>query len=154
MHPKYLGLQIDWPVFVKIPFSAGRFDYKRGDLFPWAELGVEEKVVANLYKNGYLYHSEELEREHEVGYRLSEFNIVELRKVREQLNMRVKERTDSKEQYNKIRCRGSSSMHKQRGLIRRFLYNNPSFEEDYYEIFESIKSLRSKPIQQESPQEA
>ena len=145
-HPIYLGFQLDWPVFVKIPFKTGKRSWLRGDHFPWAELNLEPDRVANLYNNGYIYHNEELEKANEVGYKLAEFNKTELRKVVEQLNVRVKERTDSKEQYNKIRCRMSASMTKQRGLIRRFLHNNPSFEEDYYEIFDYITSKRSKPI--------
>lgn len=155
MHPSYLGFQIDWPVFVKIPFKTGKKQWQRTEHFNWAELGYEAKDVAALYNNNYIYHNEELEKTQEVGYRLAEFSKPELRTIVEQMNLVVKDRTDSKEQFQKIRCRQSASMEKQRGLIRRFLHNNPSFEEDYYKIIDYVIGKRPKPIttKVEAPEE-
>ena len=46
IHPIYLGWQVDWPLFVKIPFCSGGRNWIRGEEFKWAELGVEEPTVA------------------------------------------------------------------------------------------------------------
>lgn len=135
-HPTYLGFQVDWPVFVKRPFKAGKKRYERGEHFNWPEVGAEERDVAALFANGFIYHNPDLEAEHKVGYRLHELTTGQLRSLVSLLNDRVKSRTESKEQYNKIRVRVSRIPEKQRTMIRRFLHNNPSFEEDYYEIFE------------------
>jgi len=146
MHPNYLGWQVDWPLFVKREFTARKKTYKPREHFPWAELAVAEDKVAALYNNGFLYHNPELEAEANVGYKLSEFKVYELRKIVEMLNTKVRERTESKEQFNKIRCRGSTNANKQRTLIRRFLHNNPSFEEDYYEIYDFMMDRKSKAV--------
>ena len=54
-HPQYLGWQIDWPVFVKIPFSG----YQQGDHFDWVAKNVDPARVAQLYSTGQIYHNKE-----------------------------------------------------------------------------------------------
>lgn len=146
MHPKHLGFQVDWPVFVRRPFKTGKKAWEQGDHFPWADLKYDEVAVSHLYTNGYIHHNKELEKENKLGYRLEELSSSELRRVREQVNLVVQKRTTSKEEFNKIRCRGSASDNGQRGCIKRFLYNNPSFKDDYMQIVEDIISSRPKAV--------
>jgi len=115
MHPSYLGWQVDWPVFIKMPVTADNRDWKRGDHFNWLERGLHQDKVAILYASGYLYHNEELVVQTKVGDRLSEFSGKQLELLVNLLNSEVK-----------------------RGLIRRFLNNNRWITEDYYKIRDNI----------------
>ena len=91
MHPSYLGFQLDWPVFVKIPFTAGGKNLKRGEHFNWTGMvGVEADRVATLYAAGYIYHNTELEVQNKVGDRLSEMNGPKLDNLVNLLNVVVK----------------------------------------------------------------
>jgi len=46
MHPTYLGWQVDWPVFIKLPVSANGKNWKRGEHFNWLEQGIDQDKVA------------------------------------------------------------------------------------------------------------
>ena len=91
MHPSYLGWQVDWPVFIKMPVTADNRDWKRGDHFNWLERGLHQDKVAILYASGYLYHNEELVVQTKVGDRLSEFSGKQLELLVNLLNSEVKE---------------------------------------------------------------
>jgi len=138
MHPRYLGFQCDWPVFVKIPFSADGKNWKKREHFNWAERDLERKDVASLYAQGLIYHNTELAKENKVGDRLSEMNTEELKSLVTQINAIVKDRTTSSQEYNNKRCKQSKIEDKQRGLIRRFLNRNPWVIEDFYRIRDHI----------------
>jgi len=138
MHPRYLGWQVDWPVFVKMPFSADGKHWKRREHFNWAERNLETKDVASLYAQGFIYHNTELAKENKVGDRLSEMNTEELKSLVTQLNAIVKDRTTSSQEYNNKRCKQSKIDDKQRGLIRRFLNRNPWIAEDFYRLRDHI----------------
>jgi len=138
MHPVYLGWQVDWPLFVKIPFSSGGKNWTKGEEFKWAELGVEQDRVAKLYSISYVHHNPALEKQNKVGDRLHEMNEDQLKKLVNLLNAELKSRTVSTRDYNEKRCRQSRIADKQRGLIRRFLYSNKWCEEVYYDIRDNI----------------
>jgi len=138
MHPSYLGWQVDWPVFIKMPVSADNRDWKRGDHFNWLERGLHQDKVAILYASGYLYHNEELVVQNKVGDRLSEFSGKQLETLVNLLNSEVKSRTSSTSEFNTKKCKKSKIDDKQRGLIRRFLNNNRWVTEDYYKIRDNI----------------
>ena len=138
MHPTYLGLQIDWPLFVKIPFSSGGRNWTKGEEFKWAELGVEQDRVAKLYSINYVHHNPALEAQNKVGDRLHEMNSSQLHSLVIQLNAELKSRTVSQKDYDKNRCRQSKIDTKQRGLIRRWLYSNQWSEEFFYDLRDRI----------------
>ena len=54
MHPRYLGWQVDWPIFVKVPFTADGKYWKKSEHFNWAERELEMKDVASLYAQGFI----------------------------------------------------------------------------------------------------
>ncbi len=138
MHPTYLGWQVDWPVFIKLPVSANGKNWKRGEHFNWLEQSIDQDKVASLYASGYLYHNKELEVQNKVGDRLSEFSSKQLDTLVNLLNVIVKDRTSSTSEYNTKKCRKSKIDDKQRGLIRRFLNNSAWISEDFYRIRDEV----------------
>ena len=137
-HPTYLGFQVDWPLFVKLPVTADGTNWKRGDHFNWLERSIDQDKVAILYTTGYLYHNKELEVQSKVGDRLSEFSSKQLDTLVSLLNVVVKGRTSSTSEYNVKKCRKSKIDDKQRGLIRRFLNNSAWITEDFYRIRDDV----------------
>jgi hypothetical protein len=133
-HPAYLGWQIDWPVFVKIPFSG----YNQGDHFDWVTKGIEPYRVAQLYSTGQIYHNKELEKETKVGDRLEEMDATQLESLVRLLNTEVKGRTNSTSEYTAKKCKQSKIEAKQRALLRSFLRNNRWIEEKFFEVRDSI----------------
>ena len=77
-HPSYLGFQLDWPVFCKVPFFADGKDWSRGELFNWRERNIPEDRVAVLYNVQNIYHNKDLEKESKAGDRLVEMSIDQL----------------------------------------------------------------------------
>jgi len=138
MHPRYLGFQVDWPVFVKMPFTADGKHWKKSEHFNWAERDLEVKDVASLYAQGFIYHNTELNKVNKVGDRLSEMNADELHRLVVQLNAIVKERTTTTKEFNDKRCKQSKIEDKQRGLIRRFLNRNPWIVPEFYDMRDHI----------------
>lgn len=138
MHPTYLGWQVDWPVFIKLPVTANGKNWKRGEHFNWLEQSIDQDKVASLYTSGYLYHNKELEVQNKVGDRLSEFSSKQLDTLVSLLNVIVKDRTSSTSEYNTKKCRKSKIDDKQRGLIRRFLNNSAWISEDFYRIRDEV----------------
>lgn len=138
MHPRYLGLQIDWPLFIKIPFTADNKNWKKGEHFNWLERNIEEDAVATLYASGYLHHNKDLEVQNKVGDRLSEMDSRQLDTLVNLLNAEVKSRTSSTSEFENKKCKKSRIADKQRGLIRRFLNANRWINEDFYTIRDKI----------------
>lgn len=138
MHPTYLGWQVDWPVFVKLPLLADNKNWKRGDHFNWLERGLAQDKIATLYASGYLYHNTELEVQNKVGDRLSELAGKELETLVNLLNAEVKSRTSSNAEFEAKKCKRSKIDDKQRGLIRRFLNANHWVTQDFYAIRDKI----------------
>ena len=138
MHPTYLGWQVDWPVFIKIPVSANGKNWKRGDHFNWLERSMDEDKVASLYVSGYLHHNKELEVQTKVGDRLSELAGKQLESLVNSLNIEVKKRTSSNSEFDAKKCKKSKVDDKQRGLVRRFLNNNNWVTEDFYNIRDKV----------------
>jgi hypothetical protein len=138
MHPNYLGFQIDWPLFIKMPLTADSKNWKKGEHFNWLERGIDDKAVATLYASGYVYHNKDLEIQTKVGDRLSEMNISQLDTLVNLINVEVKSRTSSTAEYENKKCKKSKIADKQRGLIRRFLNANRWINEDFYTIRDKI----------------
>ena len=138
MHPSYLGFQVDWPLFIKMPVEANGKKWKRGEHFNWLEQSIDQDKVAILYATGYLYHNKELEVQNKVGDRLSELSGKQLDTLVTLLNAIVKDRTSSANEFNIKKCKKSKIDDKQRGLIRRFLNNSAWISEDFYRIRDDI----------------
>lgn len=138
MHPTYLGWQVDWPVFVKVPVTADGKNWKRGEYFNWFEREIKQDAVAILYATGYLYHNKELEVQNKVGDRLHELDGKQLDALVNLLNAEVKKRTTSTSEFESKKCKKSKIDDKQRGLIRRFLNSNNWITEDFYAFRDKI----------------
>jgi len=142
-HPHYLSWQIDWPVFVKTPFTADGKEWKKGEHFNWLNRNLSAQAVSSLYLTGYLYHNTELEVETKVGDRLNEMNTLQLERLVTLLNAEVKARTNSVTEYTAKKCKQSKIDDKQRGLLRSFLRNNRWIEDRFYEIRDDILDAQS-----------
>ena len=139
VHPPHLGWQVDWPVFVKRPFSAFGKPWKIGEEFNWQlQVGAQEDKIAQLYKSGYIFHNRDLEVTTKVGDRLSELNNEQLLSLVKLVNKEVQSRTSTTKEYNDKKIKQSRIDDKQRGLIRAWLNRNNWMLEDYYRIRDSI----------------
>jgi hypothetical protein len=139
VHPPHLGWQVDWPVFVKRPFSAFGKPWKIGEEFNWQlQVGAQEDKIAQLYKSGYIQHNRDLEVTTKVGDRLSELNSEQLLSLVKLVNKEVQGRTSTTKEYNDKKIKQSRVDDKQRGLIRAWLNRNNWMLEDYYRIRDSI----------------
>lgn len=138
MHPSYLGWQVDWPLFIKMPLSADAKEWKRDEHFNWLERNIEADKVARLYASGYLHHNTELEVQSKVGDRLSEMQGNQLKTLVTLINAEVKKRTSSTNEFENKRCKQSTLDDKQRGLIRRFLVGNRWIMDDFYKMRDTI----------------
>ena len=112
--------QINQPVFVKVPFNAQSRSWKRGDHFPWLELGVDANKVHRLYVQGYVKHDDNLAAERKVGDGLETLDIESLHAIVKSINEKVKENTRNETEYKKKKCATSKIADKQRGHIRRW----------------------------------
>lgn len=141
-NPNKFGWQIDWPVFVKMPFSAFGKDWKFGDHFNWLSHGdpTDEMLlkVSQLYAVGYLHHDLTKEVEVKVGDGLNRMDSAQLEKLVNGLNALVKDNTVSTQEFTEKRCKKSKIDDKQRGLIRSFLRSNRWVEEDFYKLRDNI----------------
>ena len=138
MHPTYLGWQVDWPVFVKVPFTAVGKQWQKQEHFNWLNRNISENVVAQLYASGYLYHNKELEKQAKLGDRLEEMDSSKLYSLVTMLNSQVKSRTNSVAEYNAKKCKQSKIDQKQRGMIRSFLITNRWIEDHFYDTRDKI----------------
>lgn len=137
-HPSYLSWQIDWPVFVKVPFFSDGKTWNRQEHFNWLERGLDPEKISILYKTGYIYHNSDLEVKNKVGDRLVEMSKDQLLTVVNLLNAEVRKKTTSKAEFEAKKCKQSAIPDKQRGLIRRFLLSNPWVVDDFYKIRDSV----------------
>lgn len=130
-HPKNLGFQVDWPVFVKKPFNAFGKSWKKGDHFPWLEMSGDLQPVLSLYTQGFLHHNRFLQQDRKVGDRIIELGPKKLETLVRLLNAKLKEEAPTVDSFNKRRCKVSRVAQKQQALLRRFL-NNESWLEEYF----------------------
>jgi hypothetical protein len=139
IHPTYLGWQIDWPLFVKRPFSACGKPWKVGEHFNWhTQLGVKDAQIAHLYNSGFVHHCPPRESENRVGDRLGEMSIQQLQSLIRQVNAIVKNTCTSQDEFARKKIKQSKLPDKQRGLVRTWLRNNSWVLEDYYKIRDTI----------------
>ena len=123
-------LQLDRPVFVRIPFTSGSLKLEAGDEFKWKELGIDEQRVLILYRERYIHHDSGLEIARKVGDGLEELDIDGLHAVVDNVNNKVKLKTGSQAEYEKKKCKKSKIADKQRGLIRSWRRTYGHYEVD------------------------
>lgn len=119
-------LQLDKPVFVRSrhhDFTWKGRKYTYNQEVPWQELNIPAEVIQLMFKTDKLYHNESLEAKHQVGDRLAEFEWAELTLLVDRVNVEVKKRTNSTQEYTKYKIKKGSgkSAQKLRGLIRTWL---------------------------------
>lgn len=110
------------PVFVKSPSGVtwnGRF-YARGKEFPWKTLACTFDQARTLFYSHVLYHSSELTTEIKVGDGLDSLTIEQLQAKVDEINTKVKTHTKNKTEFDRKKCKKSSLVLKQRGLIRQW----------------------------------
>lgn len=149
IHPIYLGWQIDWPIFVKIPFNSGGKNWVKGEEYKWMNLGFDQSAVAKLYSIGYVHHNPTLEAQNKVGDRLHEMDAAQLKTLVTLLNAELKSRTVSTKDYEIKRLRQSAIPTKQRGLIRGWMYSNKWSEEIYYTLRDKVLGDKTEATTQE-----
>lgn len=140
--------QMTVPVFVKYPFSADGKDWKRSERFNWAERGMPEKAVENLFYSGFLYHNPELEIEHKTGDRINELNRKQLDSLVRLVNKDVEKKTNSADEFKKKKIRYSRLDDKQRTHIRMWLHRFPEFREDFDKHRDFILETKSTPTEE------
>jgi hypothetical protein len=129
--------QYDWPVFVRsthTPVIIKGREFKYQDHIPWKELNIDPQIIKTLFTADKLYHNTDLEKQTKIGDRLSEFDSNGLEKLVDAINVIVKKRTNSTNEFQQKRCKKSRIDDKQRGLIRSFLRSNRWIEEEFYQI--------------------
>lgn len=118
LHPP---IQFDHPVFVRIPFDSHSRSWKKGQHYPWLEMGIDKDKVLILYNNGFIHHNSDLEAEHkDVGDGLDLLDIEQLHALVETINDIVKAKTKNESEFKKMKCAKSKIPDKQRGMIRRW----------------------------------
>ena len=133
-HPLYLGWQMDWPIFVKRPFTSDGKEWKVQEHYNWLGRDISSEAVSYLYLQGYVHHNRELEKQAKVGDRLSELTGPQLDKLVGLLNAEVKANTNSTKEYNDKKVKQSKIDAKQRALLRSYLRNNRWIEDKFFEI--------------------
>lgn len=133
------GWQIDRPVFVKTGFLAFGKEWKPGDHFNWIDQQFRQEDflrqmnnVHQLYTAGKIHHNSLKENETKVGDRLSEFKDEELMRFIRQVNDEIKKLCSTEKEFQNKKIKQSKIRAKQQGLIRSWLYRNPSLAENVY----------------------
>jgi hypothetical protein len=123
---RYTELQDSMPTFIRRPDGLtwkGRH-YPKGTEFPWKTIGVTFDQARNLFHASQIYHSDILTAENKVGDGLGLLDIDQLHEVVERINTKVKLITkDNKKAYQTKKCKQSTVVDKQRGLIRSWRRN-------------------------------
>jgi hypothetical protein len=123
-----MPLQIDQPLFVKVPFDGSGRSWKIQEHFPWKEMGVDYERVKHLYAIRFLYHNEELAADMKVGDGLETLDLDGLTELVNSINKKVKAKTTSELEFNRKKCKKSKILDKQRGLIRSWRRNYGELE--------------------------
>lgn len=135
IHPRYLGWQMDWPLFVKRPFTAFGKYWKQGDYFEWQrEVDPKPEQIAQLYASGFVHHNPTREIEEKLGDRLHEFTKEDFKTAIRLMNDRIKKQCVTDQQFNKNKVKQSTIPEKQIALVRSWLRNHPSLKDDWEEI--------------------
>lgn len=126
--------QYDKPVYVRTPrglLMNGK-RYEKGDLVPWKERGLPMKNIERLYNEHHLHHNEQLEEsvKPKVGDGLEDMSVEELHILVDSINSKVKEKTDTKMEFDRKKCKRSTIHAKQCGLIRSWRANHGDLEAD------------------------
>lgn len=111
-------LQLDQPLFVRIPFDARGKSWKQGDHFPWKEMSIDENKVYILYRERYLIHNEQAEAEQLLGDGLETMDLEMLQNLVADYNKRIKLYTQNSLDFDRRKVKLSANRDKQIALIR------------------------------------
>ena len=138
---QYLDLQVNLPLFIKskhheITWQGKHF--KQGQHIPWVEMGVPYETARSWFALGMTYHDDRLEKQTQVGDRLIELDKAKLDKLVDSINVIIKGKSNSTDEFNKKKCKKSRIEDKQRGLLRSFLRNNSWIEENFFTLRDNL----------------
>ena len=155
LHPPYLGWQVDWPLFVKMPFTAFGKYWKKGEHFNWhTQHGADETKIAQLYGAGFVHHNRAKEKEEKVGDRLYELHSDDFLTLIRLANYQIEKVTANKNEFNRKKIKQSKILDKQRGLIRSWKANNPSLMHIYQDALKATLDKKdARVVPQETPAE-
>lgn len=139
----YKALQHDIPVFVRsfhFPVVCQGKTFVKDQHFPWKEMGLDAKIVEQLFAIDRLYHNPELEKAAKVGDRLEELTPTNLQKLYTLVNSDMKTVLKvSKADFTRYKIKHSKVREKQIGLMRSWVSSNSKWEE-LMEIWHSRKN--------------
>jgi hypothetical protein len=135
------------PVFVKFPqgLNFGGTKYKKSQEVPWVYLGIDEERIKILVQNDILYHSYELEKQNKVGDGLQEMSFDQLKTLYNLMNSELKNRSLTKEDYNKNKIKWSLVEDRLRANFRSWLYNNNWAKDLFMDKKEFVLSKKAEP---------
>jgi hypothetical protein len=104
--------------------------YEKGDQVPWKERGLPKANIERMYNEHHLHHNEDLEvsLKPQTGDGLEEMSVEELHILVKTINEKVKERTGTKQEFERKKCKRSNIHAKQCGLIRSWRGNYGQLE--------------------------
>lgn len=120
------------PVFVKTPLQARGRIWEVGTQFKWAEMGMDPKRIAIMYKQGFLYHDDDLAAAADttqIGDGLADLDLESLHAIAKGINDKVKAKAKTPAELQKAKCKVSQIKDKQIGIIRTWRRNyGPKYE--------------------------
>jgi len=117
-------LQLDRPIFVRIPFEARNKTWAVGQHLPWREMNMPQDTIQILFNQGFLIHDEESETLMQVGDGLEAIDVEGLHQIVDDYNKRIKAVVPNDTAFIRRKCPTSKIATKQRGLIRSWRRNN------------------------------
>lgn len=112
------------PLFVKVPFQSGGKFWERGERYNWEFFHAPVEMVKILFQQDFVGHNPELEEEVAkkivIGDGLEELTIEQLHVLVNNINAKVKAKTENNAEFISKRCLTSKVKDKQIGLIRRW----------------------------------
>lgn len=148
IHPRWLGWQMDWPVFVKTPFTAFGKYWKKGQYFEWQrEVDPNPEQIAQLYAAGFIHHNPTREIEEKLGDRLHEMDREDFKSAIGLMNHKIKSQCSTDAQFNKNKIKQSTVLEKQMALVRSWVRNHPSLKEEWEAIRDEVLETKTKVVE-------
>ncbi len=112
------------PLFVKVPFQSGGKFWERGERYNWEFFHAPVDMVRILFQQDFVGHNpyleEEVAKKVTIGDGLEELTIDQLHVLVNNINAKVKAKTENSGEFLTKKCATSKVKDKQIGLIRRW----------------------------------